>query len=208
MARRLRRRRRHDRATETATDFVGRCGRCRGSGCSAARRNPSTSRHSRPIGPRRFSLTLSRRGCSCPRHGRASAEVTAAGPKRSATGTDAAPREGRRPAPSGAKGRPRSATRPAPAAHTATSGSSWVVRGHWRQQAHGPGRSLRHTTGYRATSKGPEGAAPRLRDRLRGGADGTARLDRDHQPRDDRLVVGGPQGRDDIDGDPPAHLVR
>lgn len=34
----------------------------------------------------------------------------------------------------------------------------WVVRGHWRQQAHGPGRSLRRTTWVPPHVKGPEGA--------------------------------------------------
>ena len=34
----------------------------------------------------------------------------------------------------------------------------WVVRGHWRQQAHGPGRSLRRTTWVQPHVKGPEGA--------------------------------------------------
>ena len=34
----------------------------------------------------------------------------------------------------------------------------WVVRGHWRQQAHGPGRSLRRTTWVPSYLKGPDGA--------------------------------------------------
>lgn len=34
----------------------------------------------------------------------------------------------------------------------------WVVRGHWRQQAHGPGRSLRRTTWVPPHVKGPDGA--------------------------------------------------
>lgn len=34
----------------------------------------------------------------------------------------------------------------------------WVVRGHWRQQAHGPGRSQRRTQWIESYIKGPEGA--------------------------------------------------
>lgn len=34
----------------------------------------------------------------------------------------------------------------------------WVVRGHWRQQAHGPGRAQRHTTWVPSYTKGPDDA--------------------------------------------------
>lgn len=34
----------------------------------------------------------------------------------------------------------------------------WVVRGHWRNQAHGPGRKLRRPTWVPSYTKGPEGA--------------------------------------------------
>ncbi|MET7713716.1 hypothetical protein [Streptomyces sp. NPDC005407] len=34
----------------------------------------------------------------------------------------------------------------------------WVVSGHWRDQAHGPDRSLRRKTWIPAHMKGPEGA--------------------------------------------------
>lgn len=34
----------------------------------------------------------------------------------------------------------------------------WYVRGHWRQQAHGPARSLRRPTWVPGYIKGPEGA--------------------------------------------------
>ena len=34
----------------------------------------------------------------------------------------------------------------------------WIVRGHWRQQAHGPRRSLRRTTWVPPHTKGPAGA--------------------------------------------------
>lgn len=34
----------------------------------------------------------------------------------------------------------------------------WVVSGHWRNQAHGPGRSLRRQTWVPAYVKGPDGA--------------------------------------------------